>query len=641
MRSTPHRLAIIATTLVALLILPCQDSHAAAREDHIRILCYHDIPKTPATDQYSIDQHTFAQQLEYLRTHGFHFISVEDLIEARKGSRKLPPKPVLLTFDDAYLSFYDFVFPLLRRLGYPSVLAVVGSWIENGPPAEVRERLMTWEQIRQVAASRLVEIASHSFDLHRGIQYTPQGNVSSAVAVRRYLPGEKRYEDNQEYRSRISRDFSLQRDLFLRRLGSAPRVMVWPYGRYNVIAIEEAKRAGVVFTFGLEDGLNSLSDLDAARRILPPKDMKDFIRIVEKGQQPAWPIHAVQADLDLLYDPQSPEQTDRNLGLFIERLLALGVNTVFLQAFSDPEGTGEISSVYFHNRVLPVRADIFAHAVHQITIRGIKVYAWMPTLGIVLPDPQLNSQLQVLRKQDDRAPAPYPPGQRRLTPFSPETRRILGMLYEDLAAHSLISGILFQDDATLSDQDDFSPYAAKVWERVVRSGPSDGPVSSWARAKTKAICDLLDYLADRVRDYRPDVKIARNIFAPPLLNPRSEEWFAHNYPMFLDRYDYVVVMAYPEMEEQPDWKTWLGDLVDVVRQAPEGAAKTVIKLQAYDWKTRTQIDDLRLLSQMRLVQAFGARNIAYYPDNVFEDHPAAKIMAQELSTKDFPFAPER
>ena len=62
------------------------------------------------------------------------------------------------------------------------------------------------------------------------------------------------------------------------------------------------------------------------------------------------------------------------------------VNTVFLQAFADPDGTGTIRSVYFPNKVLPVRANIFSHAVHQIIIRDMKVYAWMPTLSIELPD---------------------------------------------------------------------------------------------------------------------------------------------------------------------------------------------------------------------------------------------------------------
>jgi len=48
--------------------------------------------------------------------------------------------------------------------------------------------------------------------------------------------------------------------------------------------------------------------------------------------------------------------------------------------------SGNIGSVYFANKVLPVRIDFFSHAAHQMIIRNMTVYAWMPTLGIELPD---------------------------------------------------------------------------------------------------------------------------------------------------------------------------------------------------------------------------------------------------------------
>lgn len=46
----------------------------------------------------------------------------------------------------------------------------------------------------------------------------------------------------------------------------------------------------------------------------------------------------------MIYDPSSYEKTDQNLGRLIDRLVAMKVNTVFLQAFSDPEGTGNIKA---------------------------------------------------------------------------------------------------------------------------------------------------------------------------------------------------------------------------------------------------------------------------------------------------------
>jgi len=132
---------------------------------------------------------------------------------------------------------------------------------------------------------------------------------------------------------------------------------------------------------------------------------------------------AVQVDLDLIYD-SDPVKADQNLGKLIDRLAAMKVNTVFLQAFADPDGTGNIKSVYFPNRILPVRADIFSHAVHQMIIRGITVYAWMPTLSVELPDRTLNEILRV-RERTDGGIRPSRSWYNRLTPFSKDKEPLI------------------------------------------------------------------------------------------------------------------------------------------------------------------------------------------------------------------------
>ena len=87
---------------------------------------------------------------------------------------------MLLTFDDGLRSSYTKVFPLLKAYHYPAVMAVVGAWIDLaadgkvdfGPRLFTRDDFATWEQLREMQASGLVEIASHTYDLHRGIAPT-------------------------------------------------------------------------------------------------------------------------------------------------------------------------------------------------------------------------------------------------------------------------------------------------------------------------------------------------------------------------------------------------------------------------------------------------------------------------------------
>src|SRR3546814_10193070 len=84
-------------------------------------------------------------------------------------------------------------------------------------------------------------------------------------------------------------------------------------------------------------------------------------------------LRAVHVDLDYVYDPD-PAQTDRNLGILVQRIADMGVNTVFLQAFADPEGDGLVRSLYFPNRWLPMRADLFNRVAWQLRNRtGVRV----------------------------------------------------------------------------------------------------------------------------------------------------------------------------------------------------------------------------------------------------------------------------
>lgn len=64
----------------------------------------------------------------------------------------------------------------------------------------------------------------------------------------------------------------------------------------------------------------------------------------------------------------------------------MGITTVYLQAFADPAGDGLVKAVYFPNRWLPVKADIFSRIAWQLRTRAnAAVYALDagPELGYV------------------------------------------------------------------------------------------------------------------------------------------------------------------------------------------------------------------------------------------------------------------
>jgi biofilm PGA synthesis lipoprotein PgaB len=592
------------------------------------ILNYHDIleeeERVPPFDRIAVNKDHLNDHFAWLKKNNYHVISIQDLLDASKGLKPLPSKAVMLTFDDGYLSFYTRALPLLKKYNYPATLAVVGTWLEQQNVPGIKP-LMTVAQIREAMASGLVEIASHTYDLHHGIPSNPQGNQQSAITSRLYSSEYDEYEKDDDYRKRIFQEVEKSSENLLQQIGIRPRVMVWPYGEYNALALEAAKQAGMNLTMGLNDGLNTLADIGIMKRMMITDDVnaQQFGEIV-KNQRKGQELRVAHVDMDYIYDDDE-EQTKRNLNLLLERIKASGANTVFLQAFSDPDGDGNADKLYFPNRHLPVRRDLFSHVSLQLRSKaGVKVYAWLPMMAFK-EDLPLKWYVKEWR---DGEPQMSRHVYTRLSPFNPEARQFVGEIYEDLAKHCDFNGILFHDDGILSDFEDVSPLAmeftSKVWDL-----PADFDTLHstselrlrWAQHKTELMGQFTDYLTDRVRYYRPNIKTARNFYALPLLKPYSEEWYAQSFPAFMKHYDYVGVEAMPFMEDAEDPKKWLNELVDKTAAYAGGLDKMIFELQAVDWKTQQDIPMATFVEQFQLLKKRGAKHIGYYPDNVFHDQP--------------------
>lgn len=596
------------------------------------ILNYHDIleeeERVPPFDRIGVNKLHLEEHFAWLKKNNYHVISVQDLINAQQGEKALPSKAVMLTFDDGFLSFYTRAMPLLKKFKYPATLAIVGNWLEQ-PTQQHGKPIMNVEQIREVMDSGLVEIASHSHDLHSSIPANPQGSMESAVTTRLYSSEYDEYENDENYRKRIFQEVEKSSERLLQIIGKRPRVMVWPYGEYNAIALEAAKISGMKLTMGLNDGANTLADLSVMKRMMitDDPDIEHFAALV-KNQRKGLDLRVVHVDMDYIYD-EDEEQTSRNLTALLERIKAIGANTVYLQAFSDPDGDGNADQLYFPNRHLPVRRDLFNYVSLQLRSRAaVKVYAWMPIMAFKADAP-LNAPLKwYVKEWRDGEPQLSRHVYMRLSPFNPDARQYIGEIYEDLAKYCNFNGILFHDDGILSDYEDVSSiamdYTHQVWGLPAEFDKIHATSElrlRWAQYKTELIGQLTDYLTDTVRYYRPNIKTGRNFYSLPLLKPYSEEWYAQSFPSFMKHYDYVAVEAMPFMEKADDAKQWLLELVQKTAEYPNGLDKMVFELQAVDWEKQKDIPMPIFTEQFELLKKNGAKHIGYYPDNLYHDQP--------------------
>ncbi|HVL59552.1 MAG TPA: poly-beta-1,6-N-acetyl-D-glucosamine N-deacetylase PgaB, partial [Burkholderiaceae bacterium] len=365
---------------------------------HFVALSYHDVAPSlrDSPERDTVETAALAQQFDWLRANGYTVVGIDELIAAQRGERPLPPKAVLLTFDDGYRSFYTQVFPLLKAFGYKATVALVGAWLDAPPGSTViydgkpvpRERFLDWDQIREMADSGLVELASHSYDAHHGVVANPQGNLMPALTARIWDSATGRYETPQQWRGRVHEDLRRNSELIERNAGRRPRVMVWPYGSYNGELVRIAASLGMPVAQTLDGGPNDVSQhLSRIRRkyVEFNPNIGQFASMIRDWDRTPAMLRPIHIDLDYAYDPD-PAQQERNLDRLVERIKSSQAGTVFLQAFADPDGNGAADALYFPNRHLPMRADLFARAAWQLRTRAnVEVYAWMPLMAFELP----------------------------------------------------------------------------------------------------------------------------------------------------------------------------------------------------------------------------------------------------------------
>ncbi len=643
------------TLLVAVLWLPFA---ALARApgippDAFVALSYHEVEPevgragAGALGRYGIESSHLVAQFSWLRENGYTPVSLSEIVEARGGGRPLPPKAVLLSFDDGYADFHARVYPVLKLFGYPAVIALVGSWMDAPAGSQVeydgrrvpRETFLSWDQVREMVAGGLVEVASHSYDLHRGVRGNPQGNQQPA-ATTRIVDAAGRYEGDDAYLRRIRADLERNSRLIERETGKRPRAVVWPYGRYNGATQAIARELGMPLMLTLESGPNlPATPLDRVRRTIVEfnPNLDAFVDEVERVW-PEDPKRVVHVDLDYVHDPD-PDAQERNLSALLDRIVAIRPNTVYLQAYADPDGDGEADALYFPNRHLPIRADLFNRVAWQLETRaGVRVHAWMPMLAFRLPDGH-PARDAIVRAADGREGSSY----RRLSPFSPAARAAIGEIYEDLGRHAHFGGLLFHDDALLGDHEDASPDAIAVYRDrwglpgsidAIRADPA--AAARWSALKTDWLVAFSLELAARAGTWRAPLKTARNLYARPVLEPAAQAWTAQSLPAFLAAYDHVALMAMPLMEGARDPDRFLDDLVAAVSAQPQGRARTLFELQARDWRTGAPVPPGTLARWIRRLELSGMHHIGYYPDDARADVPALGSLVPAFSVRSLP-----
>lgn len=189
-----------------------QDAAQAALEPHAVILIYHRFGEddVPATN-IRVDQ--FAEHLRILKEGGYHVLPLTEVVAALRELQSLPDRTVAITVDDAWRSFAEVGWPMLKQAGFPVTLFVSTDAADRGG-----RRLMDWNDIRR---------------LHR--QGVALGHHGAAHLHMIAKGVESSRDDLERADARWRAEF-----------GAVPKIFAYPYGEYDPTLIELARRHGFV-----------------------------------------------------------------------------------------------------------------------------------------------------------------------------------------------------------------------------------------------------------------------------------------------------------------------------------------------------------------------------------------------------------
>ena len=212
------------------------------RERTLRVLMYHkvnDLPENPL----SVPTALFDEQLAALRDLGYTVVDLDAVLAHYRDGAALPPRAVLITFDDGYRDNLEQALPILERHGYPAVLFVPIGYLDDSRPLPHEERLATrglvnstldWRELEELE-TRGIRIESH------GISHRPLADLEVDEAAREIALSKLRLEE---------------------RLGRPVRAFAYVKGseaHYHPVHLSLLRQAGYEVAFTSVSGANGPS----------------------------------------------------------------------------------------------------------------------------------------------------------------------------------------------------------------------------------------------------------------------------------------------------------------------------------------------------------------------------------------------
>ena len=219
---------------------------AVGEKAEVPIVMYHALVERP-DNKWEITTKEFEDDLKYLTENGYTAVVMRDLIDFVYDGKPLPEKPIVLSFDDGRSPTIDIVLPLLEKYGAKITMAIIGIETDNYTKIDqegiiTRHPHMTWQQVDIAVKSGLVEIQSHTYDLH------------GRDGAKR-----KKHESEENYRKRLLSDLRKFAEVLHENAGITPNTLVYPLGAISSSSDDIIKEAGYLASMSCSQKSNVIT----------------------------------------------------------------------------------------------------------------------------------------------------------------------------------------------------------------------------------------------------------------------------------------------------------------------------------------------------------------------------------------------
>ena len=227
------------------------------------VLMYHHVSHKAGL--VTVSPECFAAQMLALKKAGYQTLTTHDLERFFKGEA-LPPKSLLITFDDGYLDNRVFAYPVLKALQMRAVIFIVTDWVKNG----VARPFATFEKNSRFTVENCPKTPEHNAckaEIAQGRADSVILNVGELLEMRdvfEYHPhthSHQRFDqifaDNPEKKcAELLKDLEKAQDFFSQNFGQKSTHLCWPQGYFDDDYIEMATQAGFQFLYTTQPGAN-------------------------------------------------------------------------------------------------------------------------------------------------------------------------------------------------------------------------------------------------------------------------------------------------------------------------------------------------------------------------------------------------